>query len=252
MPSRRIKFGSLCFRFQQLDSTMNFCSRLAELGFPQGAAVMAEEQTAGRGTKGRRWHSAAGQGLYVSFLLRPEPKLLNYVSLLAGLAAREAIKLLTAVDIRLKWPNDLVIKGKKLGGILCEGVSSGGKAAVVVGIGINVNHQPEDFPPEIADLATSLAIITGQKQDQEILFAFLGKNLELWYNKLEKGLVSEIIQSFKANLSFSPGQRLMVEEISGKKVEGTFVDLEEKGGIVLRIGQEQKVFYSSEIIKIFS
>jgi len=252
MPSRRMKFGDLCFRFKQLDSTMNFCARLAELGFPEGVAVLAEEQTAGRGTKGRSWHSPAGQGLYVSFLLRPAPEKLNFISLVAGLAAREAVKSLTNVDLRLKWPNDLVFKGKKLGGILCEGVSSGEKAAVVVGIGINVNHQPEDFPPEIADLATSLAIITGQKQDPEILFDFLGRNLELWYNKLEKGPVSEIIQSFKTSLSFSPGQKLRLEETSGKKVEGIFVDLEEKGGIILKIGPEEKVFYSSEIIKIFS
>jgi len=249
---RNLKIGDLCFRFEQLDSTMNFCRQLAELNFPEGTVVIAEEQTAGRGTKGRSWHSAPGKGLYVSFLLKPEPKYLNYLPLLAGLAAREAVNLLADLDLRLKWPNDLVFEGKKLGGILCEGVSSGEKTAVIVGIGLNVNHQPEDFPAEISGLATSLAMILGRNQEKELLFDFLGKSLELWYNKLEKGQVSEIIQTFRKHLSFSPGQKLVIEETCGKRLEGFFVDLNQKGGIVLKIGREQKVYYSSEIIKIFS
>lgn len=247
-----MRIGDVCFHFDQLDSTMNFCARLAELDYPEGVAVLAEEQTAGRGTRGRTWHSTRGKGLYVSFLLRPEPEQLNYIPLLAGLASREAIKLLTGLEIRLKWPNDLVFERKKLGGILCEGSSSGKETAVILGIGINVNHAQEDFPEEISGLATSLAIITGSAHDREILFDFLGKNLQLWYNKLKKGKVTEIIKSFKEYLSFSSGQKLLVEEASGKRVEGLFVDIDLKGGIILKIDGEDRIFYSSEIIKIYS
>ncbi|MGB9835437.1 MAG: biotin--[acetyl-CoA-carboxylase] ligase [Candidatus Saccharicenans sp.] len=246
-----MKIGDLCFRFDQLDSTMNYCARLAEFGFPEGTAVLAEEQTAGRGTKGRSWHSVRGKGLYVSFLLKPKPEHLNHIPILAGLSSREAIRALTQVEVKLKWPNDLVFEGKKLGGILCEGVSTGRKAAIIVGIGLNVNHQPEDFPAEISGLATSLAIITGRSQDKEFLFDFLGKSLELWYNKLEKGQESQIIQTFRESLSFSPGQKLMVEQTGGERIEGVFVDIDRKGGIILKIEQEERVFYSSEIVKIF-
>lgn len=248
----KMKIGDVCFRFDQLDSTMNFCARLAELNYPEGVAVLAEEQTAGRGTKGRTWHSARGKGLYVSFLLRPEPAHLNHIPLLAGLASREAIKHLTDLEIRLKWPNDLVFEGKKLGGILCEASSAGEKAAVILGIGLNVNHAPEDFPEEIAGLATSLAIISGRTQDKEILFDFLGKSLQLWYNTLIEGQVTEIIKSYKEYLSFSLGQRLLVEATAGKRIEGFFVDIDQKGGLILKVGQETRAFYSSEIIKIFS
>lgn len=246
-----MRIGDVCFRFDRLDSTMNFCARLAELDYPEGVAVLAEEQTAGRGTKGRTWHSARGKGLYVSFLLRPEPEQLNYIPLIAGLACWEAIKSLTGLEIRLKWPNDLVFERKKLGGILCEASSTGKETAVILGIGINVNHTPEDFPEEISGLATSLVIITGSNHDREILFDFLGKYLQLWYNKLRRGQVTEIIKSFKEHLSFFPGQRLLLESAAGKRIEGSFVDIDQKGGIILKTDQDTLVFYSSEIIKIF-
>lgn len=250
--SEKINFGNLTFRFTQLASTMDFARRLAELNFPEGTAVLADEQTAGRGTKGRSWHSAHGKGLYVSFLLRPSLASLNLLPLTIGLASAEAIFNLTGIDIRLKWPNDLVFEGKKLGGILCEAGTSGQKSAyTIAGIGINLNHSPEDFPPELSSLATSLFIITGKTFEKESLFELLSKSLQFWYNNLEKGQVNSITDQYQRKLSFTAGQRLILRSQEGE-IEGQFQGIDQNGGLRLKLGQEIKTFHASEIIKVLS
>lgn len=145
-------------------STNDLARALAEGGAPHGSLVLAEEQTAGRGRSGKPWVSPAGLGIWMSMVARPAvlpaPGLLP---ILVGLAAAEALDpFLRPATAQVKWPNDLLVQGRKLAGILCEGVWEGtGPAGVVVGIGLNVLHAPGDFPPEVRDTATSMRIAAG-------------------------------------------------------------------------------------------
>lgn len=150
--------------YLRVGSTNDLARALAEGGAPHGTLVLAEEQTAGRGRGGRPWVSPAGLGVWMSMVARPAalpaPGLLP---ILVGLAAAEALDpFLRPAHAQVKWPNDLLVQGRKLAGILCEGGWDGSRpAGVVVGIGLNVLHAPGDFPPEVRDTATSLRIAAG-------------------------------------------------------------------------------------------
>jgi BirA family biotin operon repressor/biotin-[acetyl-CoA-carboxylase] ligase len=150
--------------FAQVGSTNDVARALADAGAPAGTAVLAEEQTAGRGRGGKGWSSAPGLGIWLSVVLRPaalpSPGLLP---VLVGLAAAEAIDpFVRPARTQVKWPNDLWLAGRKVAGILCEGSWDAGRpAAVVAGIGVNVLHSPDDFPPEVRETATSLRIAAG-------------------------------------------------------------------------------------------
>lgn len=150
--------------FSRVRSTNDAARALADGGARHGTLVLAEEQTAGRGRNGRAWSSAGGLGVWMSMVARPAalpaPGLLP---ILVGLAAAEAIDPFVRPAVtQVKWPNDLQLAGRKMAGVLCEGSWEGARpGAVVVGIGINVLHAPDDFPPEVRDTATSLRIVAG-------------------------------------------------------------------------------------------
>ena len=147
--------------FESVDSTNKQAMQAASSGIAEGAIFTADEQTAGRGRGDHSWHSPAGQGLYVSIVLRPQlaPNDVLWLSLIAGLAVHAAIKEVTTIAVDLRWPNDIMLADKKLGGILTElGTESGRIIHAVVGIGLNIN-QPQ-FPAELAAFATSLRIET--------------------------------------------------------------------------------------------
>jgi BirA family biotin operon repressor/biotin-[acetyl-CoA-carboxylase] ligase len=150
--------------FERVRSTNDAARGLADGGAPHGTLVLAEEQTAGRGRGGRAWASPAGVGVWMTMVARPAslpaPGLLP---ILVGLAAAEAIDPFVRPAVtQVKWPNDLQLAGRKVAGILCEGSWDGARpGAVVVGIGINVLHAPDDFPGEVRETATSLRIVAG-------------------------------------------------------------------------------------------
>lgn len=150
--------------YDRVGSTNDVARRLAEQGAPAGTVVIADEQVAGRGRGGKAWSSPPGLGIWMSLVLRPatlpSPGLLP---ILVGLAAAEVLDRYAGTRVMVKWPNDLQIDGRKLAGVLCEAVWSGEgvPAFVIAGIGINVLHAQEDFPPELRDVATSLHIATG-------------------------------------------------------------------------------------------
>jgi BirA family biotin operon repressor/biotin-[acetyl-CoA-carboxylase] ligase len=248
--SQSSSFGRPLFKFRLISSTNDFARRLVSFNFPEGSAVLAYEQVAGRGTKGRKWHSALGKGLYVSFILRPLPSSLNLLPLTIGLAAAEAIQKLSRIEPRLKWPNDLVYQGKKLGGILCEAQTSGHSSAwVVAGIGVNLNHRLADFSPEISALATSLFLVTGKTWKADDLFRLLGSSLRFWYNKLQKGQDNLIIERYQKRSSIAPGQGLLVGSSEGP-VAGKFQGIDEEGRLRLKTGSVSRAFQASEIIKV--
>ncbi|MFB3777216.1 MAG: biotin--[acetyl-CoA-carboxylase] ligase [Bryobacteraceae bacterium] len=150
-------------------STMTEAARLAAAGCPHGTVVGADEQTAGQGRHGRSWYSEKDAGLYVSVVLRPElpADSLTSLTLALGLATREAILNSSGILCDLKWPNDLLANGKKCAGILAQGTP----AAVIAGVGINVNQ--EGFPGELAETAASLRLVSGRPHSREDLLVRL-------------------------------------------------------------------------------
>jgi BirA family transcriptional regulator, biotin operon repressor / biotin---[acetyl-CoA-carboxylase] ligase len=150
--------------YARTGSTNDTARALADAGAAHGTLVLAEEQTAGRGRSGKAWASPSGVGVWMSMVARPAalpaPGLLP---ILVGLAAAEAIDaFVRPAEAKVKWPNDLQIAGRKVAGILCEGSWDGARpGAVIVGIGMNVLHAPDDFPEEVRETATSLRIVGG-------------------------------------------------------------------------------------------
>ena len=153
------------------DSTNTQAKLLAKAGAPHGTVLIAGHQTGGRGRMGRTFRSPEGQGVYLSVILRPEckPEALMHLTCAAGVAMAEAVEKVSGIRPGLKWINDLVVEGKKLGGILVEmSVDKGLVDYAIVGIGINCLQQEDDFPPEIREIATSLAI-NGKKVPPAVL-----------------------------------------------------------------------------------
>lgn len=151
--------------FESTTSTNDVARRLAAAGAPAATMVLAEEQTAGRGRAGRAWSSRPGLGIWLSMVARPATLAApGRLPLLVGVTVARALQPFAApADVRVKWPNDLQVAGRKLAGILCESAWEGARPSyVVVGVGINVAHAPDDFPPELRAQATSLRIAAGR------------------------------------------------------------------------------------------
>jgi len=214
--------GTILRRFESLPSTNDTAREFLRAGAVHGTVIVANEQTCGRGTKGRAWHSPAGRGLYASFILRWEDPRefdapFSLLPLAVGLASAEAILDSAGVEVRLKWPNDLVSNRKKLGGILTESVFRPGQPGhAVVGIGINVNHEEADFPGELAEIATSLRLVTGRPAERESLLAYLCQSLDSWYNSLIHEGRERIIRSYEERMAFSPGNPVRVGTAKGE------------------------------------
>ena len=165
-----------------VDSTNTNLKYLAQEGAVDGTVLIANEQMAGRGRMGRTYQSKEGLGVYLSILFRPTQPLQQLMALpaLGAVAACRAIERVSGLPMEIKWPNDLVAQGKKLGGILCESVSDPAcGVAVIMGIGINVCHRAEDFDGAVAELAASLEMLTGKTVSCSALSAALVEELDI-------------------------------------------------------------------------
>jgi len=205
-------FGKRVYHFFRTDSTNRVAMDLGYAGEPEGAVVLAEEQTAGRGRAGRSWHSERGAGLYVTLLLRPKlaPAQAPLLTMLAGLSAHTAVLAETGLSAELKWPNDLLLNGKKLGGILTEmHAEPSAVRFVIVGIGINVNQ--EKFPAELSGTATSLRKETGRLHSRLEFLVKLLSQFETDYNRFLHEGAGYVVQRFELVSSFANGRRVRVE-----------------------------------------
>jgi BirA family biotin operon repressor/biotin-[acetyl-CoA-carboxylase] ligase len=168
-------FAGKLHHFPTIDSTNTYALEQARAGAEHGSFYIADEQTAGRGRSDHQWHSNAGQGLYLSVLLRPALSVadLVWLPLATGLAAHRAIREVTALEVDLRWPNDLLVGERKTGGILVEAQTEADQAtAAVIGIGINLHQQR--FPTGLSTEPTSLDLETGRYTSrQELLIALL-------------------------------------------------------------------------------
>ena len=204
------RFGRTARGFDTIGSTNAEASAWAAAGAPEGALVVAEYQSAGRGRLGRTWAAAAGVNLTLSLVLRPRigPERLGLLPLMAGLAVADAAQRAGGVPAQVKWPNDLLISGRKAGGLLAEAVHTGDRpGAVVLGIGLNVNQQT--FPPELAARATSISLEAGQPIDRAALLAALLAALESRYDALGDGKVGALVSTFEQQMD-GLGREVMV------------------------------------------
>jgi BirA family biotin operon repressor/biotin-[acetyl-CoA-carboxylase] ligase len=204
-------FGKRVHHFFKIDSTNRVAMDLGHAGEPEGTVVIAEEQTAGRGRAGHSWHSERATGIYVTVLLRPRisPVQASLLTMMAGLSAFSAIRAQSDLEPDLKWPNDILVGGKKLGGILTEMHAEPNQIRfVIVGIGINVNQ--EKFPADLGAIATSLRAETGRPQSRLELVVRLLRQFETDYNQFIANGSESVIRSFEAVSSFTRGERVHV------------------------------------------
>lgn len=190
--------GRQVIRYQRSGSTNEEAVELAKKGVEEGTVVLAKEQTRGRGRKERYWHSPEG-GLWFSTVLYPdiEPSSAMMVTMCASIAIAQALRRISSVDACIKWPNDVMVRGKKIAGVLTEmHASTKGFRYVVVGIGINVNNP---IPEELEDRAVSLKDVCDSEIDPEELLPCVLKEMDILYRMIAEGRYQEMISMWLDN-----------------------------------------------------
>lgn len=238
--------GWRIYKVQSVDSTNNEAERLIRsLGINDAhqLAVVADTQTSGKGRRERNWLSPSGVGLWCSLAVVPKIQIENLaqLTLVAAVAVAEAIEAQTGARVGIKWPNDILHEGKKICGILTETVPlpQGNDECdtecvpVVVGIGVNLNQRAGDFPPELADVATSLAMIAnmpeGHLVSRDTVFTGILEKFHTWYERwLAEGFAPVRQQWIDKSCTMN---RLLSWEESGERMMGTAVDLEPDGSL---------------------
>jgi BirA family biotin operon repressor/biotin-[acetyl-CoA-carboxylase] ligase len=247
---RTARFGRPLRWLAETGSTNADASAWAAEGTPEGAVVGAEHQTAGRGRHGRAWADAPGLGLLFSVVLRPTlpAEQLGLVPLAAGVAVAEAVAPWVApVEPRLKWPNDLLLDGRKAAGLLVEGhLAPGAAPTLVLGLGLNVNQR--DFFPEIADRATSLALVAGRPLPRAPLLADLLLALERRYDALLRGDTAAVCAAFEARMAGrSTGADVSFTQNGHPPLHGTILGVDASGALRLGTPDGVRVLPAGEV-----
>ena len=228
---RGLRLGHPAYLYQKTGSTNDEAKRLAESGAGEGLLVVAEEQTAGRGRLARRWLTPPGTALALSLILRPSLQATQAarLTMLAGLAVCEAIEQLTGLRAGLKWPNDILLSGRKLGGILVEGALRGEALDyAVVGLGLNISWSP---PPEDVDYAaTHLLAETGEPIDRLKLLRSVLANLEGRYPNLAD---ASLLADWQARLLLM-GEPIVIRAAEGD-LRGQAQSVDEDGALMVRL-----------------
>lgn len=227
-------------RFESLPSTNTELARMASEGAAEGVAILADEQTAGRGRLQREWSSPKGAGLYFSILLRPVIPIEQWplITFMAALAVGDALQEAVGLRTDIKWPNDLLSGERKICGILAEAIETPSGRAVIVGIGINLT--PSAFPE-----ATSVAEATGVQPDREAILAALLRALSRWYSLL--GEREKIVAAWSSRSSFASGKMVQVKN-GDETWQGTTCGVEPDGALRLRTGNgEVKLIRAGDV-----
>jgi BirA family biotin operon repressor/biotin-[acetyl-CoA-carboxylase] ligase len=233
---RGTMFGKRLHHFFRVESTNDAALRSGHDGEPHGAVFVAEEQTAGRGRVGRNWHSEKTSGIYSTVLLRPpiSPMQAPLLTLVAGLAARDAVVEQTGLYPDLRWPNDLLLHGKKFSGILTEMHAEPDRVQfAVIGIGVNVNHAR--MPESLAGIATSLRIETDRVHSRLELLVKLLRHLDRYYNQFLAEGAAPVVARFSEVSTFARGKRVRVST-GNDSYMGTTAGLEPNG--MLRVERD--------------
>jgi BirA family transcriptional regulator, biotin operon repressor / biotin---[acetyl-CoA-carboxylase] ligase len=243
--------GSSVLYFPLVASTNDIAARLAARQACEGAVVIADAQTAGRGRRGREWFSPAGSGLYVSVVLTPGRaphgrgrRATGLLTLAAGVALGEAIEAATGLAVDLKWPNDLYVARRKLGGILAE--AAGGDAAPPIVLGYGVNVGASSFPPELRDRATSLESELGRRVDRAPLFVESLAALARRYDDLIGGRFDAILDDWRARAPASIGRRVAWTGASGPAT-GITAGIDDDGALMVAVGERTERIVAGEV-----
>lgn len=238
--------GHQLHHYEEIGSTNDEAFRLGIKGAPEGTALIAESQRAGKGRMQRSWYSPAGVNIYTSVILRPgfEAARAGQMSIAAGVAVAETLDPYCPGNVRIKWPNDILIGGKKVCGILAQMKTTGSAIDfVVVGIGINVNIRPRQFSRDIREIATSLIMETGREIPRQELIISLYENMAKWYRELIQNGFNPVKEKW-LSLSSMIGKPVSVmfreEAVSGKAV-----GLAEDGSLILQTARNETVCVSA-------
>ena len=234
--------------FDETDSTNNQAKRLAETGASHGTLVAAESQTGGKGRRGRPWSAPRGVGIWMSLLLRPDihPADASMITLISALAVADGIREVSGLDSVIKWPNDVVVSGKKVCGILTEMSSEIDHVNYVVpGIGINVNT--ESFPEDIRQVATSIYLETGRKENRSRLIGAILRHYEQYYDIfMQKKDMTDLLDVYNRRLA-NAGTGVRVLDPAGEYT-GTALGINRRGELLVETESgEVKEVMSGEV-----
>jgi BirA family transcriptional regulator, biotin operon repressor / biotin---[acetyl-CoA-carboxylase] ligase len=221
--------------FKETTSTNDVIEKLARDGVREGVVVFAESQTRGRGRLGRKWISPAHQGLWFSILLRPDlrPQETTQLTVASATALRRAIIAQTGLRPEIKWPNDILIGGKKVAGILTELSAELDRVKhIILGIGVDVNVAAAELPPEVRKLATSLKIEAGAHISRVELAAEILRELDRDYARICAGKFSEVADEWEAGCA-TIGKNVTVQ-MGDRKISGCAESLDEDGALLVR------------------
>jgi BirA family biotin operon repressor/biotin-[acetyl-CoA-carboxylase] ligase len=230
--------------FEETTSTNDVVEKLSRDAVKEGVVVFAESQTKGRGRLGRRWMSSSRKGLWFSMLLRPSmrPAEATQITIAAATALFRAIRAQTGITPEIKWPNDILIKGRKLVGILTELSAEVDKIKhLILGVGMNVNHVSSDFPEDLRSTASSLRIESGQKQNRAEMAVKILREFDRDYALICEGGFETVAAEWEENCT-TIGKQISVQT-GGRVIEGTAESLDRDGALILRTqyGQVERI-----------
>jgi BirA family transcriptional regulator, biotin operon repressor / biotin---[acetyl-CoA-carboxylase] ligase len=243
--------GQPLLYFSAIGSTNDVAASIAEGGPSDGAVVIADAQTAGRGRRGRPWFSPPGSGLYVSIVLdipgrSPDPaRATALLTLAAGAALSEAVEAATGIRADIKWPNDLLIDGRKIGGILAEGVTNATQLTSVV-LGYGINLAPSSFPPELRGRASSLETELGRPVDRAALCVETLIAVARRRDDLVAGRFDAILSAWRERAPRSRGALVTWRSESGPR-SGVTMGIDEQGALLIRVGSGVERILAGEV-----
>ncbi len=241
-------FGRRLYYLAAVDSTNRVAVALAKEGEAHGTVVIADFQTGGKGRWNRRWESPRGRDLLFSIILRPQAaaNMVLPLTLTLSVGVAEAIGRVTGKNAGVKWPNDVVVEGKKISGILSESSTQGSRTGFVVsGIGINVNAAPGDFAEEFRDRTCSCLTLTGTELDRAEVLARVLSSLETAYESFAGEGFGPMLERYKALLAIWRGNIRF--ERAGREIVGTVRDVAPDGGLVIDSGAGPLTLYEEEV-----
>ncbi|MDA1475293.1 biotin--[acetyl-CoA-carboxylase] ligase [Bacillus changyiensis] len=242
------KMGQVIYFKDSVSSTQKIAHELANNGSPEGTIIVADQQTEGRGRMARVWHSPAGNGIWMSLILRPTIPVQKtpQLTLLAAVAIVQAIEEQTGISPEIKWPNDILVNGKKTVGILTELQAEADQVhSVITGIGINVNQVASDFPDDLKETATSLRLVSGKKIDRAALI----QTILLTFEKRYQDYTRHGFQPIK--LLWESYALTLNRQLTARTLNGTFhgksLGIDDEGVLLLETSEGIKRIYSADI-----
>lgn len=242
------RLGGMIHYFETIDSTNSKAYELALRGAKEGELVIAESQEKGKGRLGRNWFSPPFVNLYLSVILRPDipPQQSSFITLMAAVATADAIQKFTGLVPLIKWPNDILLGGRKVAGLLNEIHSEMDRIHfIILGLGVNLNVDGKLFPKEVRGLATSLKKETGRTVSRKAFLQLLLKELEEWYILfMEKG-AAPILKAWRDRARIK-GRRIKVHSFKETLI-GVAMDIDSDGGLILETTEGRKKVVAGDI-----